>query len=168
MLACFVHKDNKDLTSKPTKLPPGKSRKDARKDKKRANKEERAVAKLNRPVAENSRERYGNVDHQIKKAKVQGMQSSLEKIAVDSIIAQINVICENKEEYILIYGEEKHKNFIANLLCQLPGHQSSSGPSAGDGSAGDGRAVGNRAVEDLSNVQSDDKNDSGKEMDDSE
>ena len=67
MFACFVHIDNKDLSSKPTKLLPGKSRKDARKDKKRANKEERAVAKLNRPVAENSRERYGDVDHQIKK-----------------------------------------------------------------------------------------------------
>ena len=75
---------------------------------------------------------------------------------------------ENKEEYILVYGEEKYKNFFANLLCQLPGHQSSSGPSAEVGFAGDGRAVGNRAVEDLLNVQSDNKNDSGKEMDDSE
>jgi hypothetical protein len=112
------------------------------------NKEERAVAKLDPPVAENSRERYGDVDHhQINKAKVQGMQSSAEKIAVDSIIAHINVTCDNKEEFILIYGEEKYKNFIANLLCQLPGHQSS-GPSS-DPSAGDGRAVGNRAVEDV-------------------
>ena len=72
MLACFVHKDNKDLTSKPTKLPPGKSRKDATKDKKRANKEVRAVAKLDRPVAENSQERYGDIDHQIKKAMCKG------------------------------------------------------------------------------------------------
>ena len=163
MLACFVHKDYKDLSSKPTKLPPDKSRKDARKDKQRANKEERAVAKLDHPVAENSRERYGDVDHQIKKAKVQGIQSSAEKIAVDSIIAQINVTRENKDEYILIYGEEKYKNIIANLLCQLPGHQSSSGLSAGDG-----RAVSTRVVEDLTHVQSDNKNDSDKKMDDSE
>ena len=166
MLACFVHKDNKDLSSKPTKLPPGKSCRDARKDKKRAKEEEHAVAKLDLPVAENSRERYGGIDHQIKKAKVQGMQYSGEKISVGLIIAQINVTRDNKEEYNSIYGEEKYKNFIASLLCQLPGHQSS-GPSS-DPSAGDGRAVSNRAVEDLTNVQSDNDNDGGGEMDDSE
>ena len=94
------------------------------------------------------------------------MQSFTEKIAVDSIIAQINVMRDNKEEYILIYGEEKNKNFIANLLRQLPGHHSS-GPSSGP-SAGDGRAVGNRAVEDLTNIQSDNENDGGGEIDDSE
>ena len=90
---------------------------------------------------------------------MQGMQTSGEKIAVDLIIAQINVTRDNKEEYVLIYGEEKFKNCIANLLCQLPGHQSSS-PSSGS-STGDGRVVGNRAVEDLTNVQSVNNNDGG-------
>ncbi len=80
------------------------------------------------------------------------------------IIAQINVKHDNKEEYSLIYGEEKYKNFIATFLCQLPGHQSS-GPSSGP-SSGDGRAGGNRAVEDLTNIQSDKDNDGGGEMDD--
>ncbi len=68
MLACFVHKENKDLSSRPTKLPPGKSQKNARKEKRRAIKGERSVAKLNHLVASNSHERYGNVDHQINKA----------------------------------------------------------------------------------------------------
>jgi hypothetical protein len=97
---------------------------------------------------------------------VQGMQSSAEKIAVDSIIAQKKVMRDNKEEYILNYGEEKYKNFITNLLRQLPGHQSS-GHSSGP-SAGDGRAVGNRAVEDLMNIESDNSSDGGGEINDSE
>jgi hypothetical protein len=150
--ACmFRSQKHQDLSSKSTKLPPGKSCKDGRKDNKRANKQEHAVAKLDCPVAENSQERYGNINHQIKKAKVQGMQSSVEKIAVDSIIAQINVMQHNKEEYILIYGEEKYTSFIVNLLRQLPGHQSSDPSSVP--SAGDNIAVGNRAVEDLMNGQ---------------
>ena len=45
MLACLVHKDNKDISSKPTKLPPGRSRKDARKAKDQAVAEERTMAK---------------------------------------------------------------------------------------------------------------------------
>ncbi len=67
MLACFVHKENKDLSSRPTKLPPDKSQKNERKEKRRAIKEERSVVKLNHPVASNSHMRNGNVDHQIKK-----------------------------------------------------------------------------------------------------
>ncbi len=69
MLACFVHKENKDLSSRLTKLPQGKTQKNARKGKRRVIKEVRSVAKeLYHLVAWNGQERYGNIDHQIKKA----------------------------------------------------------------------------------------------------
>jgi hypothetical protein len=50
MLACLVHKDNKYILSKPTKLAPGRSWKNARQEKERAVAEKRAKAKAERPV----------------------------------------------------------------------------------------------------------------------
>jgi hypothetical protein len=96
-------------------------------------KEECSVAKLHCLVASNSHERYGDVDHQIKKARVQGMCSSAKKIAVELIIDQINVTWENKEFYKSIYGNEKYKSFIASLVCQLLGQKLSSSEGAACG-----------------------------------
>jgi hypothetical protein len=61
------------------------------------------------------------VDHAIKKAKVAGMQLHVEKIAVDSIISQVNILRENTEFYKEFHGEERYKLTIVNLLNQLPG-----------------------------------------------
>jgi hypothetical protein len=61
-LSCLVHKDNKDVSAKPTTQPPVHTCKVARDKRARAFEEERAVQKANRPV-----ERYGDVDHQMKK-----------------------------------------------------------------------------------------------------
>jgi hypothetical protein len=113
---------------------------------------ERSVAKLNCPVTPNSHERYGNVNHQIKKAQVQGMRSSAEKIAVKSIIALINETRENKEINKTIYSKEKCKSFIASLLCQLPGHQSS-----GAEGAASGLTQSTTGVEDITNNPSDEQ-----------
>jgi len=110
MLACLVHKNNKDISSKPTKLPPGRSRRDARREKERAIADERAKQRLERPIS--NRERFGNVELAIKKARVEGMKSHSEKIAVDSIVAQVNLLCENQEKY---------REMIVNLLNKLPG-----------------------------------------------
>ncbi len=54
MLACLVHKDNKDISSKPTKLAPGRSWKNARQEKESAVAEQRAKAKAERPVPSNN------------------------------------------------------------------------------------------------------------------
>jgi len=119
MLACLVHKDNKDISSKPTKLPPGRSRKDARKAKDQAVAEERTMAKTQRPIS--MREHFGDVDLAIKKAKIEGMKSHAEKIAVDAIVSQVNLLRENKAFYEEIHGENQYKMMIVNLLNKLPG-----------------------------------------------
>ena len=119
MLACLVHKNNKDISSKPTKLAPGRSRKEARKEKERAVADERANAKLQRPISD--RERFGDVELAIKKARVEGMKSHSEKIAVDSIVAQVNLLRENQAFYQEIHGEDKYRAMIVNLLNKLPG-----------------------------------------------
>ncbi len=129
MLACLVHKDNKDISSRPTKLPPGRSRIDARKEKGRAISEERLKAMTERhvPAAQSAQERYGDVDHAIKKARVEGMKSHAAKVAVYTIILQVNVMRENAEFYKKIHGEHKYKAMIVNLLKQLPGVPRSAG-----------------------------------------
>ncbi len=72
-------------------------------------------------------ERYGDVDHAIKKARVEGMKSHAAKVAVDTIISQVNVMRENAEFYKKIHGEHKYKSIIVNLLNQLPGVPRSEG-----------------------------------------
>ena len=80
IISCLVHKDNKDITTKSTHQPPGHSRLEARGRKVKALEGERAVAKADRPV-----EKYGDVDHHIKKIRVEGMQSQVLKNRADAI-----------------------------------------------------------------------------------
>jgi hypothetical protein len=70
MLTIFMHKDNKDISSNPTALPAGGIQRKLRENKQHELREERKAAKAERPI-----ENYGNVDHQIKKARVDGMHS---------------------------------------------------------------------------------------------
>jgi hypothetical protein len=93
MLAIFVHKDNKDLSSQPTTLPPGDSRKNARKKRHSAIQEERAIAREVRPVDLSvSVERYGDVDQQMKKVRVDGMRFQADEITTNTIVTQIKVM----------------------------------------------------------------------------
>ena len=125
MLACLVHKDNKDISSRPTKLLPGRSRIAARKEKEHTISEERAKAKMERPVP--AHETYGNVDHAIKMAKVEGMKSYASKTDIDLIATQVNLMCENAEIFKSIRRESEYNIMIANLLCQLSGVNRSAG-----------------------------------------
>jgi hypothetical protein len=129
MLACLVHKDNKDISSRPTNLPPGRSRIAARKEKELAISVERGKAKMDRPVP--AQETYGDVDIAIKKAKVEGMKSYASKTATDMIVTQVKLMRENAEIFKSIHGENQYNTMIANLLCQLPGVNRSAGSSAG-------------------------------------
>jgi hypothetical protein len=62
ILSCLVQKENKDITTNPTTQPPGHTCIEARGRIEKALKGEREAAKADCPV-----EKYGNVDHQIKK-----------------------------------------------------------------------------------------------------
>jgi hypothetical protein len=73
-------KDCKDISTRPCNQPIGKSRVEAREARAKAIGDERVFAKSKRPV-----EKYGNIDHQMKKARVVGMQAHAEKILVDTI-----------------------------------------------------------------------------------
>jgi hypothetical protein len=115
MLTIFDHKDNKDILSMPTRLPPGDTREVIRKEKEQALSDERATAKAKRPMT------HSNVDHQIKMAWVAGMHSHVEKQNLESIVMQINVMREYEQMYKLIYGEVKYQQMIVNLMNKMPG-----------------------------------------------
>ena len=70
MLCCFVHKDCKDLSKRPTELPAGHNRKEVRANSRAVLAKEREESKVERIVGG---ERYGDVEHQLKKARVVGM-----------------------------------------------------------------------------------------------
>ncbi len=101
LLCCFVMKECKDISTRPCKQPAGKSRVAVREAKAKGIGEERALAKSNRPVEKN-----GNIDHQMKKAWVVGMQAHAEKILVDTIQIQIKNLRENADVYKSIHGEQ--------------------------------------------------------------
>ncbi len=52
-----------------------------------------------------AQETYGDVDHAIKKAKVEGMKSYASKTAMDMIVMQVNLMHENAEIFKSIHGE---------------------------------------------------------------
>jgi hypothetical protein len=102
ILACLVHKDNKDITARPMQQPPGHSCVEARERKEKALGGQRAVAKVDCPV-----EKYGNVDHQLKKVQVEGLQSQVAKnhadavkTRVDAIRAQIEMMQQMESVYV--------------------------------------------------------------------
>ena len=125
MLACLVHKDNKDLSCHPTKLPPGRTRKELRKDKKRDVTEERANARLDRPTP--TQGTYGDFDRAIKKAKMEGMNAYSKKTELDMIVTQINTMRENADILKSIHGEAEYNKRVADLIDQLPGVKRSGG-----------------------------------------
>ena len=122
ILSCLVHKDNKDISTKPTEQPPGHSCIEARGRKEKALEVERAVAKADRPV-----EKYGDVDHQLKKIRVERMQSQVLKnrvdaikTNVDAIRTQIELMQQMERVYVRKMGQSKYDDMIVSLINQLP------------------------------------------------
>ena len=80
LLCCLVHKDCKDISTRPCEQPADHTRVAVREAARLELTSERAEARSQRPV-----ERYGDVDHMMKKVRVVGMEAQAEKIEVDTI-----------------------------------------------------------------------------------
>jgi hypothetical protein len=88
-------------------------------------KDECMAAKADCPV-----DKYGDADHQIKKARVDGMCSQAEEIMVKTIIAQINLLRENEAIYKTMMGETKYQEKIVQLMNKMPGMGSTQEPES--------------------------------------
>ena len=92
MLAVLVHKDSLDVCSDPTAVAPGTTRMLARKEKEKALVKKRVMEKASRPV-----KTHGDIDNQIKKARIEGMKSHVNKIDIEVMIAQVQIMRANEE-----------------------------------------------------------------------
>jgi len=95
---------------------------EARGRKEKALEVERAVTKADCPV-----EKYGDVDHQLKKIRVEGMQSQVLKNCVDAIKTnvdairiQIELMQKMESVYVRKMGQSKYDDMIVSLINQLP------------------------------------------------
>ncbi len=127
ILSCLVHKDNKDITTKPTHRPPGHLRIEARERKEKVLEGKRAAAKADCPV-----ENYSDVDHQLKKVQVEGLQSQVVKncadaikMRVDAVRAQIETMQQMESVYVRKMGQNKYDDMIVLLMNQMPGMEHS-------------------------------------------
>jgi hypothetical protein len=98
------------------------SRIEARGRKEKALEVKRAVAKADRTV-----EKLGDVDHQIKKIRVEGLQSLVLKnradaikTRVDAIRTQIELMQQMESIYVRRMGQNKYDDMIVSLINQLP------------------------------------------------
>jgi len=83
---------------------------------------ERAIAKSDRPV-----EKYGDVDHQLKKVRLSGMQVHAEKIMVDTISTQIKNLKENADVYKFVHGEKTYNELLVSLIGKMTGRGNQKG-----------------------------------------
>jgi hypothetical protein len=102
--------------------PPGHSRVEARGRKEKALEGERAAAKADCLV-----EKFGDVDYQIKKIRVEGLQSLILKnhvdaikTRVDAIWTQIELMQQMESVYVRRMGQDKYNDIIVSLINQLP------------------------------------------------
>jgi hypothetical protein len=118
MLCCFVHKDCKDISTQPTTLPAGNTRKDVRANSREVLGKERERAKEDRIVGG---ERYGDVEHQLKKARVVGMEAQAAKLNVETIQAKLMLLKEHADLYKATHGEEVYNKMVVDLLNKMTG-----------------------------------------------
>lgn len=127
ILSVLVHKDNKDISAMPAKLPPGPTRTVMRTTAQKLTVKERSQAKEQRPVVIMQRdgseviEKYGDVEHQAKKARVEGMRSVTDKNKVDTIMSQISVMKQLEDVYVNRLGREEYERQLIHLANQMPG-----------------------------------------------
>jgi len=118
MLCCFVHKDCKDLSTGPTELPAGHTCKEARVNSQAVLANEREESKAERG------EQYGDVEHQLKKARVVGIQAQAEKLAIETIQTKLKLLRENANVYKSMHGEELYNKMVVDLINKMTGSPS--------------------------------------------
>ena len=101
---------------RPTTLPPGCTRVEAREERRSSIQGEREHARGQRTI-----DKIGDVDHQLKKATVVGMQAQAEKIAIDTIQTKIQLLRENADVYRSVHGEQRYNEMLVALINKMTG-----------------------------------------------
>jgi hypothetical protein len=124
ILSVLVHKDNKDISTHPTKLPAGPKRNDIRKVTKRTVEKERATHRIQRFLsgsgADLSVSDKDDVDQLAKKAKIDGMRSVINLKKIEAINTQIAVMERLENVYVARMGRDAYERKLVNLANKLP------------------------------------------------
>ncbi len=125
ILSLLVHKDNKDISSQPATLPAGPKCKDIREAKRRSVEKERADTRrlcMTEVSGGNisSLSEKENVDHEAKKAKIDGMRSVIGLKKIEAISTQIAVMERLENVYVSRMGREAYEHKLVNLVNKLP------------------------------------------------
>jgi len=64
---------------------------------------------------------FEDVEHEAKKARVDGMWSVIDKNNVEVIHAQISVMHQLEDVYVSRMGRDRYKLQLVNLVNQMPG-----------------------------------------------
>jgi hypothetical protein len=128
ILSVLVHKDNKDIATNPTLLPPGPTRSAVcAKEKQTIQKKQEATKLTHQLQVSISKKSTGSVslsddvEHEAKKARVDGMRSLIDKNKVEAINAQISVMRQLEDVYISRMGRNRYEPQLVNLVNQMPG-----------------------------------------------
>ena len=121
MLCCFVPKDCKDLSTRPSELPAGHTNNEAQANSQDVLAKERGESKAEQIIGG---EWYGDVKHQLKKARVEGMQTKAEKIAIETIQTKLKLLRENADVYKLMHGDDLNNKMVVELIYKMTGSTS--------------------------------------------
>ncbi len=126
ILSVLVHKNNKDISTQPTKLPPGPTRKEVREKSWKTTEKQRFDAKMTQPmevVIDGTKKTFtlGDVERDAKLAHVDGMRSVINKNRIDAIERQISVMQSLENVYVKRMGREAYERQLLHLVNQLPG-----------------------------------------------
>jgi hypothetical protein len=139
ILSVLVHKNNKDIATRPAQLPPGPTRNTVREKTRSLIGSDRATAKGNRRIEVVDEDgatktvRVGEVEADAKRAQVDGMRSVIEKNKIDSIERKISIMQKLEELYVGRHGREWYESQLLHLVNQLPGMLGGGGVDIGRG-----------------------------------
>jgi hypothetical protein len=125
ILSVLVHKDNKDISTEPTKLPAGPKRNDIQKVMKRAVEKEHANDRVQSLVVRGSSgnvlvmSEKDNADMLAKKAKIDGMWSVINLKKIDAINTQIAVMERLENVHVARMGRDAYEHKLVNLANKL-------------------------------------------------
>jgi len=102
-------------------LPAGHTRKEARAKSRAVLAKDREESKAEGIVGG---KRYGDAEHQLKKARVVGMQAQAEKISIETIQTKLKLLRENADVYKLMHGEGLYNKMVVDLINKMTGSTS--------------------------------------------
>ncbi len=64
---------------------------------------------------------YGDVEYQMKKARVEGMASQIDRNKIANINEQMKMMRDQEEMFVSAYGADAYRAMILGLMNGLPG-----------------------------------------------